>query len=130
MVDWNKTFKAEYAYVRTFLAHEANCSKAWQPLVRDLYKLMDTEGFDPGRASALADLRKQVTQGEGNVVGHKKITEDKGILTAVGVTRHLPSSHAVKPWARCMAPMPGFRAVRPSATPTVGRFSVPIAPVC
>ena len=130
MVDWNKTFKAEYAYGRTFLAHEANCSKAWQPLVRDLYKLMDTEGFDPGRASALADLRKQVIQGEGNVVGHKKITEDKGILTAIGAPRHLPSSHAVKPWARCMAPMPGFRAVRPSATPTVGRFSVPIAPVC
>ena len=84
MVDWNKTFKAEYAYVRTFLAHEANFSKAWQPLVRDLYKLMDTEGFDPGRASALTDLRKQVTQGEGNVLGYQKITEDKGILTAVG----------------------------------------------
>ena len=84
MVDWNKTFKAEYAYVRTFLAHEANFSKAWQPLVRDLYKLMDTEGFDPGRASALADLRKQVTQGEGHVLGHKKISEDKAILTAVG----------------------------------------------
>ena len=56
--------------------------KAW--LVKDLYKLMDTEGFDAGRASALSELRKKVIQGEGGLLGHKKISEDKGILSAVG----------------------------------------------
>ena len=84
MVDWNKTFKAEYDWARQFLANPSHFSKDWQSLVTDLHKLMDAEGFDAGRASALSQLRKKVLQGEGSLLGHKKVSEDKGILSAVG----------------------------------------------
>ena len=83
MVDWTKTFKAEYDYARTYLSDDKAFAKDWQPLVRELYKLMDPEGFDPGRASHLSDLRKKVLQGESKMIGHAKVTEDKGILMAV-----------------------------------------------
>lgn len=84
MVDWTKTFKAEYDFGRKFLANEGNFAEDWQPLVRKLHKLMGDEGFDAGRAQALSDLRKKVTQGESTLLGHKTVTEDKGILSAVG----------------------------------------------
>lgn len=84
MVDWSKTFKAEYDFSRVFLANEQHFAKDWHSLIRDLNKLMGVEGFDAGRGSALNDLRKMVTQGEGDLLGHKKVSEDKGILTAVG----------------------------------------------
>ena len=84
MVDWNKTFRAEYDFGRAFLANETNFAKDWQCLVRELHKLMHPEGFDAGRASALTDLRKKVKQGKDTLLGHKKHGEDKGILDAVG----------------------------------------------
>lgn len=84
MPDWTKKFKAEYDYARSWLANDANFDKDWQPLIKQLYKLMDPVGFDPGYASALSDLRKQVKQGDKGLVGHKKVTEDHGILRAVG----------------------------------------------
>ncbi|WP_271009449.1 M35 family metallo-endopeptidase [Paucibacter sp. B51] len=84
MVDWTKTFKAEYDFGRKFLAKESNFAEDWQPLVRKLHQLMSDEGFDAGRAQALSDLRKKVKQGESTLLGHKTVTEDKGILRAVG----------------------------------------------
>ncbi|MEC4748738.1 M35 family metallo-endopeptidase [Methylomicrobium sp. Wu6] len=84
MPDWNKKFKAEYDYARTWLANESNFDKEWQPLIKRLYKLMSTEGFDAGYDSALSDLRKQVTCGDKGIIGHKTVTEDHGILKAVG----------------------------------------------
>ena len=38
MVDWNKTFKAEYDFARAFLANPGNFAKDWQGLVKDLHK--------------------------------------------------------------------------------------------
>ncbi|MDD2759761.1 MAG: M35 family metallo-endopeptidase [Methylomonas sp.] len=84
MPDWTKKFKAEYDYARGWLANEANFDTEWQPLVKKLYKLMDAEGFDPSYASALSDLRKDVKHGDKTFLGHKTVTEDQGILKAVG----------------------------------------------
>jgi len=84
MVDWTKTFKAEYDYAREWLKSDQNFSEDWRPLVRSLLQLMSDEGFDVGRASALSDLRKQAQQGAGTLLGHKKVTPDRGILEAVG----------------------------------------------
>ncbi|RZI79568.1 MAG: hypothetical protein EOP38_25035 [Rubrivivax sp.] len=84
MVDWTKTFKGEYDYARGWLQSEQNFSEDWRPLVRNLYKLMSDQGFDVGRASALSDLRKKSKQGESTLLGHKKVTPDRGILEAVG----------------------------------------------
>jgi hypothetical protein len=84
MVDWNKKFKPEYDYARTWLANEVNFEESWRPLVKGLYKLMATTGFDDGEADRLVELRKFVTHGEKQVVGYKKVGEDQGILTAVG----------------------------------------------
>jgi len=84
MVDWNKTFKSEYDYARRWLKNAQHYDKDWQPLVRELDRLMSDEGFDPGRAGALADLRKKATQGANTLLGHKKVTPDQGILQAVG----------------------------------------------
>ena len=36
MVDWNKTFKAEYDFAQAFLANPGNFAKDWQSLVKDL----------------------------------------------------------------------------------------------
>jgi hypothetical protein len=83
MVDWTKTFKAEYDYACDYLKNELNFSKEWQPLIKQLHKLMGADGFDSASASALTDLRKKVVQGESKLLGHNKITEDKGILQAV-----------------------------------------------
>ncbi|MCX7514326.1 M35 family metallo-endopeptidase [Frateuria hangzhouensis] len=84
MVDWNKTFKAEYDYARSWLKSDQRFARHWQPLVRDLQRLMSDDGFDAGRASVLSDLRKKSTQGEGSLLGHKKVTPDRGLLEAVG----------------------------------------------
>jgi hypothetical protein len=84
MPDWNKTFKAEYDYARGWLANDANFEEDWRPLVRRLHKLMDPVGLDAGQASALTDLRKQITWGDKRGMGHKKVTEDHGILRSVG----------------------------------------------
>lgn len=84
MVDWTKTFKAEYDYAREWLKSEQSFSQDWRPLVRNLLALMSDEGFDAGRASALLDLRKKVQQGPGTLLGHRKVTPDRGILEAVG----------------------------------------------
>ncbi len=84
MADWSKKFKAEYDYARSWLANEANFEKDWQSLIKKLYKLMDIEGFDPSNASALSDLRHYVKHGDKGLIGHKTVTEDHGILRAVG----------------------------------------------
>lgn len=84
MPDWSKTFKAEYDFGRESLANEARFAESWRPLVHKLHKLMGDDGFDAGRAQALDDLRKKVRQGESTLLGHKAVTEDKGILSAVG----------------------------------------------
>ncbi len=84
MPDWSKKFKAEYDYARSWLGNSGNFEKEWQPLVKKLYKLMDTEGFDPGYSSSLSDLRKYVKHGDKALIGHKTVTEDHGILRAVG----------------------------------------------
>lgn len=84
MVDWSKKFKAEYDYAKGWLQHDLQYAKHWQPLIRQLYKLMSDEGFDPGRAGALSELRKKMKQGEATLLGHKKVTPDRGILEAVG----------------------------------------------
>jgi hypothetical protein len=57
MVDWSKTFKAEYDYARGWLKSEQHYAENWRPLVRELRQLMSDDGFDAGRASALSDLR-------------------------------------------------------------------------
>jgi hypothetical protein len=84
MVDWSKTFKAEYEYARGWLKSEQPYAENWRPLVRELRELMSDEGFDVGRASALSDLRKKAKQGEGDFAGRKAVTADRGILEAVG----------------------------------------------
>lgn len=84
MVDWSKTFKAEYDYARSWLKSDQRFATHWQPLVRDLQRLMSGDGFDAGRATALSELRKKSTQGEGRLLGHKKVTPDRGLLEAVG----------------------------------------------
>jgi hypothetical protein len=84
MPDWSKKFKAEYDYARAWLANEANFEEDWRPLIKRLNKLTDPEGFDPSQASALTDLRKQATWGDKRTIGHKSVTEDHGLLRAVG----------------------------------------------
>lgn len=84
MPDWSRNFKAEYDYSRTFLGNELYFSEEWRPLIRNLYALMDTEGFNVGKAHALDQLRKQVTKGDKGILFSKKLTEDEGILKAVG----------------------------------------------
>lgn len=84
MPDWSKKFKTEYDYARAWLGHEANFSEQWRPLVKKLYKMMSDSGFDAGEAKSLSELRKMVTRGESKMIGHKKVTEDQGILEAVG----------------------------------------------
>src|SRR5690606_8170790 len=56
----------------------------WRPLVKKLYSLMGADGFDAGKAQSLSELRAKVKQGEKQLIGHKKVTEDYGILNAVG----------------------------------------------
>lgn len=84
MPDWSKKFKAEYDYARGWLANEGNFAEDWRPLVRRLHQLTDPEGLDPGQASALSDLRRQVKRGDRGTAGHDEVTEDHGILRAVG----------------------------------------------
>lgn len=84
MPDWNKKFKAEYDYARSFLQNGAKFDKSWQDLVKRLGELMDPQGFNAGQAAALDDLRKYVKHGEKGLIGYKTATEDEGILRAVG----------------------------------------------
>jgi len=77
-MDWDRKFKAEYDYARGWLSQSELFEKSWQPLVKQLYKLMSDGGFDPVRAGALSDLRDKV-HADG-----KKSTEDKPLLRAVG----------------------------------------------
>jgi hypothetical protein len=83
MVDWTKNFRAEYEYLRPFIADERAFAEEWRPLIRRLQKLCTDTGFDPSNASALSDLRKAVTWGERKLLGHKTASEDEGILRAV-----------------------------------------------
>lgn len=83
MPDWSKKFKAEYDWNRVFLQGDGHFAEDWRPLVRKLALLMAPTGFDAGRADALGELRKKVTQGEAALIGHKTVTEDKGLLSAV-----------------------------------------------
>lgn len=64
MVDWNKKFKPEYDYARTWLGRPENFDKDWQDLIRSLYELMATSGFDGAKASALSDLRYRIRKGK------------------------------------------------------------------
>lgn len=84
MPDWSKKFKAEYDDIRTRISNADNFAEDWRPLIGRLQKLCDDSGFDAAQASALADLRKAVTWGDKGVIGHKSVTEDVGILRAVG----------------------------------------------
>lgn len=83
MTDWTKTFKAEYDYLRDWLDAE-DFQGDWQALVKRLNRLMATDGFDPGHAGSLGELRKQVRRGKGKLIGHASVSEDQGILAAVG----------------------------------------------
>ncbi len=84
MPDWSKKFKAEYDYARGWFANAGAFDEDWRPLIKKLHKLMGDDGFDAGEASALSQLRKKVTHGEKAIIGHKTVTEDHGILRAVG----------------------------------------------
>ncbi len=80
MVDWTKKFKVEYDAARTAIAKNGDYEAGWRTLVRKLESLMGAEGFDASQEVALGELRLKVTQG----ISQTKITEDKGILQAVG----------------------------------------------
>src|SRR5262245_18985329 len=80
MVDWNKKFKPEYDAVKTAIGKADVLAKDLQPVVLRLQKLMGGEGFEAGHEEALHDLRKKATAG----TSQTKITEDKGLLQAVG----------------------------------------------
>jgi hypothetical protein len=84
MVDWNRKFKAEYDYARAWLNNADNFSEEWRPLIKRLRRLMSDEGFESGEARSLSQLRKQVKQGKKKLLLHSTVTEDQGILTAVG----------------------------------------------
>lgn len=84
MADWSKKFKVEYDYMRAFLNNELAFAEEWRPLIRELRKLMNIQGFDTGSAAALTQLRKKVVQGEKSLLWHKTVSEDQGILSAVG----------------------------------------------
>lgn len=84
MPDWSKKFKAEYDYARGWLRNADNFEEGWRPLVRRLNKLMAADGFDAGQAESLDALRKQVRKGDRKLLGHARVTEDRGILGAVG----------------------------------------------
>lgn len=83
MVDWNKTFKSEYDYARSWLQRDSQFAKDWQPLIRELQRLMSADGFDASRASALSELRKRSVQGKARLLGHEKVSCDRGMLEAV-----------------------------------------------
>lgn len=80
MVNWNKKFKVEYDLARVEIAKNIAFERGWQPLVRRLESLMSVSGYDAAHENALTDLRTQVLQGPRQT----KVTEDKGILEAVG----------------------------------------------
>ena len=80
MVDWNKKFKPEYDAAKAAIAGSNNFDRGWQPLVQRLGKLMGDQGFDAGHEEALSELRRKVTEAPSQT----RITEDKGILQAVG----------------------------------------------
>jgi len=85
MPDWSKKFKAEYDYARDWFGDTSAFDKDWRSLARKLGKLMGDDGFDSSAALSLWQLRRQVKQGEKKGrVGHKTVTEDHGILNAVG----------------------------------------------
>jgi len=84
MTDWNQKFKAEYDYAKGWLNSLEAYQDEWQPLVKRLRKLMSDEGFDPGYAASLDELRKQARRGKGKLIGHAAVPEDKGMLGAVG----------------------------------------------
>lgn len=79
-IDWNKKFKPEYDGARAVIAKNGDFAKDWQPLIRELEQLMGANGFDAGKENALGKLRGKVTEG----ISQTKITEDQGILQAVG----------------------------------------------
>lgn len=85
MADWNKKFKPEYDYARSWLKNADAFDEDWRPLVKRLRKLMAKGGFDTAEAECLGDLRDKVKQGPKQLIGHKKVSEDDGILKAVGV---------------------------------------------
>ena len=80
MVDWTKKFKTEYDAARVAVAKNGKYARDWQALVRKLERLMGAQGFDGAEEGALSELRTAVTKGPSQT----KITEDKGILQAVG----------------------------------------------
>lgn len=80
MVDWNKKFKVEYDAARVAIAQNNNYERSWQSLIRKLETLMSAGGFDAAQETALEELRKKISEGSSQT----KITEDKGILQAVG----------------------------------------------
>lgn len=83
MVDWSKTFKSEYDYARSWLQNDGRFAKDWQPLIRELLRLMSVDGFDASRVGALSELRKRSAQGKARLLGHEKVTADRGMLEAV-----------------------------------------------
>jgi len=79
-INWNKNFKTEYDATRVVMAKNRDFLRDWQALVQDLEQLLGVNGFDAGKENSLGKLRTKITKG----VSQTKITEDKGILQAVG----------------------------------------------
>jgi hypothetical protein len=79
-IDWDSKFKTEYDAVKATLASTGEFAADWRDLVRSLHQLMGSGGFDPGKENTLGQLRLRVERG----VSQTKITEDQGILQAVG----------------------------------------------
>lgn len=89
LMAWHdQRFSDQYKAAQQTLKNSASFDGDWKSLVESLHKLLTDTGFDTGRASALNDLRKKVTQGasKGFLRGHAKITADEGILQGANAT--------------------------------------------
>lgn len=73
-------FADAHAAARTALAsNKFSSDKDWQALVKEAGKLVSADGFDPGRAALVDDLRKKVTK-----AAAKGTSEAASLFDAVG----------------------------------------------
>jgi hypothetical protein len=81
VVDWDRKFKAEYDYAKTFLDKPQFFDPDWFKLVKGLDELMGAKGFDPHKAHFLTFLRERC-QTPINTPSGAKIDEAHAILKA------------------------------------------------